>query len=70
MQSDQGLHCLLSESLDTTECMNREQRSREYFMHVQDNQNLHILCMFDGTFVLDHHSGSNKIHRFFVSSQY
>ena len=25
-QSDQGLHCLLTESLDTTECMNGEQR--------------------------------------------
>ena len=24
MQSDQGLHCLLTESLDTTECMNGE----------------------------------------------
>ena len=24
-QSDQGLHCLLTESLDTTECMNGEQ---------------------------------------------
>ena len=26
VQSDQGLHCLLTESLDTTECMNGEQR--------------------------------------------
>ena len=25
-QSDQGLHCLLTESLDTTECMTGEQR--------------------------------------------
>ena len=25
VQSDQGLHCLLTESLDTTEYMNREQ---------------------------------------------
>ena len=25
-QSDQGLHCPLTESVDTTECMNGEQR--------------------------------------------
>ena len=25
VQSDQGLHCLLTESLDTIECFNREQ---------------------------------------------
>ena len=27
MQSDQSLHCLLSESLDTTECVHGKQRS-------------------------------------------
>ena len=26
MQFDQGLHCLLTKLLDTTECMNAEQR--------------------------------------------
>ena len=31
MQSDQGLHCLLTESLDTTECMKGEQKPRWYF---------------------------------------
>ena len=49
-QSDQGLHCLLTESLDTTECMNGEQRPGWYFAHVQDDLNLHILRMFEGTF--------------------
>ena len=33
MQSDQGLHCLLTESLDTTECMNGEQRPQWYNAH-------------------------------------
>ena len=51
-QSDQGLHCLLTESSDTTECMNGEQRP-ECFAHAQDNLNLCILCIFEGTFSLD-----------------
>ena len=42
VQSDQGLHCPLIESLDTTECMNGEQRPRWYFAHVQDDLNLHF----------------------------
>ena len=46
MQSDQVLHCQLTESLDTTECMNGEQRPRRYFAPLQDGLNLHILCMF------------------------
>ena len=41
--------CLLSESLDTTECMSGEQRPA----HVQDDLNLCILRMFEGTFSLD-----------------
>ena len=41
-QSDQGLHCPLTESLDTTECMIGEQRPESYFVHVQDDLNLHI----------------------------
>ena len=49
MQSAQGLHCLLIKSLDTTECMNGEQRHE----HVQDYLNLHILHMFEDTFSLD-----------------
>ena len=34
-------------------CMNGEQRSRWYFAHAQDNVNLRILCMLEGTFLLD-----------------
>ena len=32
-QSDQGLYCLLTESLDTTECMNGEPKPGWYFVH-------------------------------------
>ena len=45
-QSDQDLHCLLTESLDATECMNGEQRPGGSFAHVQDDLNLHIMRMF------------------------
>ena len=50
VQSDQGLHCQLKESLDTTECIDEEQRPGRYFVHVQDNLNLLILSMLKGTF--------------------
>ena len=52
-QSDQGLHCPLTESLDTAECMNGKQRPGWYFAHAQDDQNLRIYRMFGGTFSLD-----------------
>ena len=52
-QSDLGLRCPLTESLDTTECMNGEQKLGLQFAHAQDDQNLGILRMFDGTFSLD-----------------
>ena len=52
-QSDQGLHCPLTELLDTTECMDREQRPGWYFAHAQDAVSLRILHMFDGTFSLN-----------------
>ena len=51
-QSDHGFHCPLTESLDTTECMNGEQRPG-YFTHVQDDLNLRILHMSKSTFTLD-----------------
>ena len=51
-QSDLGLHCPLTESLTTIECMNTELRLRWYFTHVQDVLNLCILPMFEGTFLL------------------
>ena len=49
-QSDQGLRCPQTESLDTTECFNREQMPRRDFVHVQDGVNPHVLRMFEGTF--------------------
>ena len=52
MQSDQGLCCQLTESMDTTECINGEQRSGRYFAQLQDDLNLQILCMFGGMFSL------------------
>ena len=42
-QSDQGLHCPLTEPLDTTECMTGEQRPGCYFAHAQDDVNMRIL---------------------------
>ena len=39
-QSDEGLNCPLTELLDTTECMNREQRPGCYLEHAQDDLNL------------------------------
>ena len=53
MQSDQYLHCPLTESLDITELMNGGQRSRWYFVHVQDDLNLHVMRMFQNTFLFD-----------------
>ena len=44
MQSDQGLFCPLTESLDITECINEKQRPG-YF--AQYDLNLHILCTFE-----------------------
>ena len=42
-QADQGLNCLLTESLGAAACMNGEQRPRWYFAHAQDDLNMHIL---------------------------
>ena len=53
MQSDQGLHCMLTESLDTTECMDGEQDLPGTCVYAQDDLNLSILCMLEGTFSLD-----------------
>ena len=53
MQSDQGLHCLQTDSLDTIECFNGEQLPVGDFEHVQDDVNLYILCMLKGPFLLD-----------------
>ena len=53
VQSDQGLSSPLTESLYTTECMNGEKRPRQYFAHAQDDLNLRIFFVLDGTFLLD-----------------
>ena len=45
----EGLHSPLTESLDTTECMNMEQI---HFTRAQDDLNIRILHMFEGTFSL------------------
>ena len=52
-QSDQALQCPPTESVDTTESMNGEQMPGQYFAHAQDDLNLRILRMFEGTFLLD-----------------
>ena len=49
MQSDQGLHCPLSEPLDTTKCINGEETPRGYFALVQDEVRPHILRILEGT---------------------
>ena len=52
-QSDQGLCCPLTDSLDTTECFSGEQMPTWDFKHMQDYVNLGILHMLKGTFLLD-----------------
>ena len=52
-QSDQGLRCLQTESLDTIECLDGEKCLDETFLRVQDDVKQHILCMLQGTFSLD-----------------
>ena len=51
-QADQGLHCPLIESLDTTECIIAEQRPGRYFAHAQDDSNLCVLRMLEDIFSL------------------
>ena len=41
-QTDQGLHCPLTESLDTEEYRHRKQRPGLYCAHAQDDLNLRI----------------------------
>ena len=47
-----GLHCPLTESLDTTVYINDEKKSGWYFAHAQDDLNLRIFRMLEGTFSL------------------
>ena len=53
VQSDQELHCPLTELLDTTKCMNVEQMPRWYFTHAQNDLNLRKWRMFKCTYSLD-----------------
>ena len=53
MQSDQGLPCLVTESLDTIECFTGDQMPVRDFGHVQDDLKECILHMFEGTFLFD-----------------
>ena len=48
VQSDQGICCLLTESLDTTECINGKHRLGEI---AHADLNLHILHRFRDTFL-------------------
>ena len=48
--SDQNLHYPETETLDTLERINGQQRPGWYFAHVQADMNLRILHMFEGTF--------------------
>ena len=52
-QSDQGLRCPLTESLCTIECIKGEQKLEWDFTHAQNDLNLHILQMFEDTFLSD-----------------
>ena len=49
-QYDQGHDCPLTELLATTKCMIRAQRPGRYLTNAQDDMNLRILIMSEGTF--------------------
>ena len=52
-QSDQGLHCPLTQSLDTRECMNGERWPGWYFAYARVDLNKCIFRMFEGIFSLE-----------------
>ena len=52
-QSEQDLHCPLTESWDTTECMNVEQKPGLYVAYAQEDLNPGILRMFESMVSLD-----------------
>ena len=49
----QRLHCPLKETLDTTECMNGQQRPGWYVAYVQGDVNPLILHILEGMFSLN-----------------
>ena len=52
-QSDQDLHYSLTESMDTIECINREQMPGWDFKHTRDESESVHLIVFTDTFLLD-----------------
>ena len=52
-QSDLGLRCRLTESLDIEKCINGEQRPWCDCAHAQDHRNLRIAHVLEGTFSLE-----------------
>ena len=59
LRSDQGFRFQLSESLDTIEYINREQRPGLDHAHAQDDENPHILRMLECTLLL----GTARLNR-------
>ena len=55
MQSDQDLHCPLTDSMDTTECINGELRLGRYFIHVQKRYEISASKMpfYGNTYIYD-----------------
>ena len=60
-QPDLDLHCPLTKSLDITECINGEQRSRRIFAQAQDDMNLR---MVEGILSLDAVQVSSRWNRY------
>ena len=56
---------MLTEPLATTECMNVVQRPRLHSAHAQDDLNMHILFMFEGSFSFDAALMNNASNGFF-----
>ena len=51
-QSNQGIPCPFTESVDTIECINDEQKPGRYLVHVQDDLNMRIFSLLESTFLL------------------
>ena len=52
-QSDQGIYCPLTKSLDIIEYLNGEQRPKLDFAHVYQYMKSHILRIPEGVFLLE-----------------
>ena len=71
MRTAKGLPCPLTESLDTTEWLNEEQRPWWHFARAQDDLNMGILRMFEGSFSFDatHPNESSVLIKYISLSQ-